>query len=95
MRSILTTTHPLNLMDNNNFKTLIGFTATHYPEGTHRSEKPIMITTIDKIHLKCDCIDGSIVSGFREQILFSFCLDKPPGYKIRKEPTTIFYKKDK
>ena len=52
-----------------------------------------MITTVDKVHLKCDCIDGSIVNGIREQILFSFDLDSPPGYKIRKEPTTILYKK--
>ena len=93
MRSVLTTTHPINFMDKNEFKTLIGFTERHYPEGTHRSEKPIMITTIDKIHLKCDCVDGSIVNGNREQILFSFSLDKPPGYKIIKEPTTMLYKK--
>ena len=27
----------------------------------------------------------------REQILFSFDLDSIPGYKIRKEPTTVLY----
>ena len=41
-----------------------------------------MITTTDKVHLKCDCVDGSIVNGIREQILFSFNLSAPPGYKI-------------
>ena len=41
-----------------------------------------MITTTDKVHLKCDCVDGSIVNGIREQIVFSFNLSAPPGYKI-------------
>ena len=50
--------------------------------GSYKSNKPINITGIDKDHLKCDCIDGSIVNGTREPILFSFTLDKPPGHKI-------------
>ena len=49
--------------------------------------------TIDKIHLKCDCIDGSIQDGIRQLILFSFVLDKPSGYKVFCEPETIHYKK--
>ena len=53
-----------------------------------------MISIIDKVHLKCDCVDGSIVNGKREQILFSFNLRAPPGYKIIKEPTTVLYKKN-
>ena len=47
----------------------------------------------DELHLKCDCVDGSIVNGIREQILFSFNLSSPPGYKIIKEPNIILYKK--
>ena len=52
-----------------------------------------MITTTDKVHLKCDCVDGSIVNGIREQIFFSFSLSSPPVYKIIEKPTTILYKK--
>ena len=52
-----------------------------------------MITTTDKVHLKCDCVDGSIVNGLREQILISFNLSAPPGYKIIKEPTAVLFKK--
>ena len=48
-----------------------------------------MITTTDKVHLKCDCVDGSIVNGTREQILFPFNFSAPPGYKIIKEPNII------
>ena len=47
----------------------------------------------NKIHLKCDCIDGSIEDGVRQPILYSFVLDKLPGYKVISEPETIHYKK--
>ena len=49
--------------------------------------------TVNKIHLKCDIIDGSVVDGVRQPILYSFVLDKRPGYKVFCEPETIHYKK--
>ena len=80
------------------FYIILGFTQSHsYPlddiegfyqliAGLYKSERPINITGIDKVHLKCDCIDGSIMNGTREPILYSFSLDQPPGHKIYKEP---------
>ena len=80
------------------FYTILGFTQSHsYPlqdiegfhqliPGSYKSEKPIDIAGIDKVHLKCNVIDGSIVNGIREPILYSFSLDQPPGHKIYKEP---------
>ena len=91
MKSFLTTSNPIYF--NSKLNELLGFTDTNYIEGTHISEKPVMITTTDKVHLKCDCVDGSIVNGIREQFLFSFNLSSPPGYKIIKEPNVILYKK--
>ena len=41
--------------------------------GSHESDKPINITCIDKIHLKCDYNNGSILNGVREPI-FRFCI---------------------
>ena len=93
MKSVLTTSNPIYF--NSKLNELLGFTNTHYIQGTHISEKPVMITTTDKVHLKCDCVDGSIVNGIREQILFSFNLSAPPGYKIIKEHNIILYKKNK
>ena len=61
--------------------------------GSYKSDRPINITGIDKFHLKCDCIQGSIVNGFREPILFSFALSSPPGHKINKEPRIEHFKK--
>ena len=43
--------------------------------------------------MKCDVIDGYVVNGLRQPILFSFVLDEPSGYKIFCEPETIQYKK--
>ena len=87
------------------FYTILGFTQSHqgplndiegfYQKlpGSYKSDKPINITGIDKVHLKCDCIDGSIVNGVREPILYSFALDQPPGHKIYKEPKVKLFKK--
>ena len=65
----------------------------HLIQGTYRSDEPINITGTDKIHLKADCIQSSIVIGIREPILYSFALGKPPGYKIFKEPRINFFEK--
>ena len=62
--------------------------------GVYSSDKVILnLNTINKIHLKCDCIDGSIQDGVKQPILFSFVLDKPSGYKVFCQPETIHYKK--
>ena len=43
--------------------------------GVYTSHKIILnLNTISKIHLKCDCIDGSIQYGLRQPILPSFKL---------------------
>ena len=77
------------------FSTVLGFTPgwdyKHYNKYT--SQKVVNLGSTNKIHLKCDCIDGSVVDGLRQPILYSFVLDKLPGYKVFCEPETIHYKK--
>ena len=87
------------------FYTILGFNQSHsYPledienyyqllAGLYKSDKTINITGIDKIHLKCDCIRGSIVNGIREPILYSFALSSPPSHKIYKELRIKLFKK--
>ena len=87
------------------FYIILGFTQSHsYPlddidefyqliAGSHKSEKPINFTGIDKIHLKSVCINGLIVNGVREPILYSFAFSSPPGQKIYKEPRIKLFKK--
>ena len=65
------------------FHTLLGFTsywdykstnANHaVSPGVLISDKVLNLNTIDKIHLKCDIINGSIQVGLRQPILFQFC----------------------
>ena len=43
--------------------------------GVYISDDISNLSTLDKIHLKTDVIDGSIVNGFRQTILYSFILD--------------------
>ena len=57
------------------FYTILGFVESHSGPlgdikeffqlitGSYRSEKPINITGIDKVHLKAACINGSILNG--------------------------------
>ena len=77
------------------FSTIFGFTPAwdykHYIK--YISQKLVNLGSTYKIHLKCDCIDGSVVNGLRQPILYSFLLDKLPGYKVFSEPETIHYKK--
>ena len=86
------------------FHTLFGFTPywDYKPTNTIHADAPgvytndkfiLNLNTIDKIHLKCDIIDGSVHDGVRQPILFSFVLDKPSGYKVFRQPETIHYKK--
>ena len=57
------------------------------------SQKIVNLRAINKIHLNCDGVAGSVVNGIREPILFSFVLDKPTGYKIFCQPETIHFRK--
>ena len=77
------------------FSTILGFIPgwdyKHY--NKYVSQKIVNLSNTNRIHLKCDCIDGSVQDGVRQPILFSFVLDKPCGYKVFCEPETIHYKK--
>ena len=77
------------------FSTILGFTPgwdyKHYNQ--YLSQKILNLSNTNKIDLKCDVIDGSVVNGVRQPILYSFVLDKPSGYKVFSEPEIIHYKK--
>ena len=57
------------------------------------SQKIVNLSTTDRIHLKCDVSNGSVVNGVREPMFFCSLLDKPSGYKVFCEPETFHYKK--
>ena len=105
LKANLKTNQTLIFTEKSFFYTILGFTQSQsYPlddidgfyqliSGLKKSNRPINITGIDIIHLKCDCIQGSIVNGKREPILFSFALSSPPGHKIYKKPRVNLFEK--
>ena len=105
LKSNLKTIQTLIFTNKSFFYTILGFTQLcSYPlddidgfyqliSGLYKSARPINISGIDKIHLKCDCINRSIVNGVREPILYTFALSSPPGHKIYKEPRVKLFEK--
>ena len=91
--------HVLRFNKNPFFITILGFTlfwgCESYDNEYYIEKKNRILSTIDKIHLKCDVIDGGVVNGVRQPILFSFILDKPSGSRVLCEPETFHYKKYK
>ena len=63
--------------------------------GTYKNDTHINLTSIDKVHLKFDCIQGSIFNGIREPILYSFALDQPPPHRKFKPRIKLFKKINK
>ena len=104
-KSNLTTNKTIRFSEKRFFYRIFGFIQSHSGElgdierfiqltpGTYKSEQPNNNTGIDKVHLKCNVINGSLVNGIREPILFSFDLDQPPGRKLYEPPRTILFKK--
>ena len=66
------------------FSTILGFTPAwdykHY--NKYISQTIVNLSSTNKMHLKCDVVDGCVVDGLRQPILYSFVLDKKRGYKV-------------
>ena len=43
--------------------------------GVYITERILILSTIEKNHLKCDVLCGSVVNGSRQPIVYSFVLD--------------------
>ena len=103
LKSCLKVNQTLIFTEKSFFHTTLGFTRSRfYPlddingfyqliAQSYKSDRPIAITGIDKISLKCDCINGSIVNGIQEPILYSFAPKSPPGHKLYIKPRVKFF----
>ena len=102
-KSNSSTNKTFGLPEKSLFYTILRFAESHFGvigdipgfvqliPGCFKSDKPIYIRGVDKIHLNFDYFNGSIVNGIREPILYSFTPNSPPGHKIYKESN---FKKD-
>ena len=105
LKSNLKTNQTLIFTEKSFFYTILGFTRSRfYPlddidgfyqliAGSYKSDNSVNISGVDKIHLECDCIQGSFFNCARELFLYSFALSLPPGHKIYKEPRLKRFKK--
>ena len=77
------------------FHTVLGYNyGWDYKQfNEYMSQNIVKLKYNNKIHLKCDVIDGSILSGVRQPIFYSFVLDKLQGYEVFSQPETVHYKK--
>ena len=66
----------------------IGF--VYITPGSCKSDNPINITGVDKLHIKRDVISGSIVKCIRESILYSFAFDKHRAIQYIKNEESNF-----
>ena len=69
---IIFNTDPIEVLD---------FTIKSFEAATHLGEKNMDENSVDKVHLIFNCVEGSLVNGKRESILFLFTLDARPGYE--------------
>ena len=56
-------------------------------------EKEKIKSTIDQNPLKGECLDGSILNGFREPKHYNLSLDQPPQLKVLCDHEMKHYKK--
>ena len=87
MKTILTTKY--DKVFNSDPIEVLGFTSKKYEAGTHLNEKVANINNFDKFHLKCNCVDCSILDGKRESFPSFFSLHARPGYKNFGKPSFI------
>ena len=73
---------PIRFDEKSFFITILCFTLRwdykqHYIKNIFQKIILDPFAILDEVHLKCDCIKGSVVNGLRQPILFSFVLYKP------------------
>ena len=77
----------------NSIASILGFRETTILTADfNKSPNKVNIISVDRIHLCCDAIDGSLLNGKESPILFSFVLNEEPGTRIVREPNVILPK---
>ena len=61
---------------------LLEFGGTYYTVWEQTSEEPIKTTTIDKVQLKCDCVDMDQMFEVLEKFILKFMWLKHPALKV-------------
>ena len=84
--------YSIDFRKENTLRNILGFDSKVLYSGYNYSDKKVNIIDVDRIHLCCDSIIGSIRNGHPSNILFTKILNEPPGAKIVREPNLVLYK---
>ena len=74
-----------------NIKKLLGFTQNSYNTGMYYSEKLVNILSINSIFVHVNVVNGSIVNGIQNPVIYTFFPKVSPGYKIIQRPVNPIY----
>ena len=85
----------LRFVEKSFFSTILGFNSgwDYKQYNANTSQKMVNLSITNRIHFRCDVIDGSVVNGLRQPIFYGFLLGKPVGYKVFSQPETVADKK--
>ena len=83
--------YEVDFRKNKSISSFLGFHSNLYTAGFHKSENMVNILTINSIRVNIDIISGSYVNGSTQPIIYSFCADVSPGYKIIENPHNLLY----
>ena len=72
---------------------ILGFAKKRSSAGTQLSGILTIMVNIGRVHLTCNCVDGSVVNGRRQGFLFSFIFSAPLGFWLFTEPTSNLFEK--
>lgn len=75
----------------NNLRSVLGFSSKQLSgNGDHEGDKPVNITSINSIAIRCSLVNSSYINGSVSNIIHSFSPDKPPGYLMTVKPRKIY-----
>ena len=83
--------YKIDFKEASGLKEVLGFIKDIYEEGFHIAEKIINILPINSIFVHINIIDGSIVNGSKEPVIYTFFPNAEPGHKIIQIPKNLVY----
>ena len=70
-------------------RSILGLADNEYSSGKYICKNLYDTTGKYRIHLNCDFINGSIINGDREPILYRYGLKRPLDHKVVRNPTLV------
>ncbi len=94
-RIVLAENYKVDFQDKNsagNLRSILGFDSKLLDKnGSHDSDKPVDITPINSVSIRCSLINSSYINGSLTNIIHSFSPTSPPGYLMNIQPRNLIY----